>query len=346
MEKEISIVIPVYNASLYIEKCVESLVRQTIGLEHLELIFVNDASTDNTWEILQKYEEKYEESIVLINLSENSKQGTARNVGMQYATGRYLGFCDSDDYIETDMYEIMYCRILETQADYVICQRYEHSEDGNITISGPKQDMVINMSAEEFKNTICKMYAAGGVYQCLYNKDFLQCVNIWFPEKLAYEDNYWVGIINYYANTIATIAKPLYHYILHSQSTIHQKNSLHHLDRLKIEVMKYEELKKRQLYEKYKEDIEAQFIILYFINSINIFVTRFEEIPDGIIKEMQRTVKAYFPDWKKNLILNYYMSFEQRITSNLIDYKFEEGTKEEVIKAIHYIVNECYMEHS
>ncbi len=75
-------------------------------------------------------------------------------------------------------------------------------------------------------------------------------------------------------------------------------------------------------------------------------MTRFEEIPDGIIKEMQRTVKAYFPDWKKNLILNYYMSFEQRITSNLIDYKFEEGTKEEVIKAIHYIVNECYMEHS
>lgn len=108
--KKISVIIPCYNVEKEIDRCIQSLVDQTILLSQMELIFVDDASEDATMEKLSKWEEQYPESILVIHCEENGKQGTARNIGMQYATGEYIGFVDSDDYVEPEMYQKM-CRI-------------------------------------------------------------------------------------------------------------------------------------------------------------------------------------------------------------------------------------------
>ena len=341
MKKEISVIIPCYNAASYIDKCIQSLLSQTFDMNKMEFIFVNDASQDNTWEILQMYEKQYSDFMVLINLPENSKQGTARNIGIQYAQGTYLGFCDSDDYVEPDMYELLYKKILHTDADYVVCQRYVEKNGEIMQIDGPDFDGILELEKEEYKNTICGMTVNASIMQRLYKREFIEKVNVLFPEKLTYEDNYFVGILNYYAKTIGLVKKPLYHYIIHPVSTIHTSNASHHLDRLKIEVMKLGELKKRGLFEIYKEDIEAQFVLLYFANTINILMTRFDEIPEGIIFEMQKTVKKYFPNWQDNLLLKHYVTPAQRVLCLLIDFPFVKGNREEVSKAMKFIGGKC-----
>ena len=120
----LSIIIPCYNSELYLDRCIKSLLSQTLGSNHLEFIFVNDASTECTLPILHKSETMYPNLITVINSSTNLKQGGARNLGLQYASGDYVGFVDSDDWIEPDMYEQLYqidrlkacCRAFEGSA--------------------------------------------------------------------------------------------------------------------------------------------------------------------------------------------------------------------------------------
>jgi glycosyltransferase involved in cell wall biosynthesis len=89
MNKKISIIIPCYNVEKYIERCIDSLINQTMNLDQMEFIFVNDASTDRTLDILLKYEKKYSDSIMVINSEENLRQGGARNIGLSYTNGDY-----------------------------------------------------------------------------------------------------------------------------------------------------------------------------------------------------------------------------------------------------------------
>lgn len=99
--KKVSVIIPCFNATKYLPKCFMSLVQQTIGIDQIELIFVDDASTDEdaTWNMLQEFERAYPESIKILKLEENMRQGGARNVALQYATGEYIAFVDADDFV-------------------------------------------------------------------------------------------------------------------------------------------------------------------------------------------------------------------------------------------------------
>ena len=130
---KISIIIPCYNVEKYIDKCMNSILNQTIGIENLEIILVDDKSTDNTVERLKQYEVAYPEQIMLILCEKNGRQGTARNIGMSYATGEYISFVDSDDWIRKDMYEILMTLIEETNADIVQFD-FKPGEEGELDI--------------------------------------------------------------------------------------------------------------------------------------------------------------------------------------------------------------------
>jgi glycosyltransferase involved in cell wall biosynthesis len=105
---KISVIIPCYNVEAYIDRCLESVMSQTIGLEHLEVIAVNDASTDRTLEKLYQWERRFPENIMVITYEKNIRQGGARNIGLQYASGEYIGFVDADDWIDSAMYQKLF----------------------------------------------------------------------------------------------------------------------------------------------------------------------------------------------------------------------------------------------
>lgn len=303
MIPKISIIIPCYNVEKYIDKCINSLLNQTIGLDNLQLIFVNDASTDNTLSILTKYEKEYSDSILIIDCVNNRKQGTARNIGIEYSTADYIGFVDSDDYIDERMYEKLYNKIVETNCDVVCCGYFTESESGDIIDTHISKESYITLNNIHDRKKLWTMPSTGGIVDSLYKKSVILHNNIFFPENIAYEDNYWGRIFKIYIDSIYIISEPLYHYIQHPNSTIHSFNNPHHFDRLTIELMKIDKFKELNLFDLYHDEIELEFLNLFYSNSLHIFFTRFDPIPIDIINFMQEKVLELFPNWKNNFYL-------------------------------------------
>ena len=126
----VSIVVPVYNTSKYLDECLSSLVNQT--LKDIEIICVNDASTDNSLEILNSWAQK-DNRITVIDSKVNMRQGAARNIAIKAAKGKYIGLVDSDDYIATTMYEELIVNSDNGQADIVVGNMYAtHSNTDHI----------------------------------------------------------------------------------------------------------------------------------------------------------------------------------------------------------------------
>lgn len=116
----LSIIVPVYNVKEYLEQCLESIVNQT--LKDIEIILVNDGSTDGSDEICNKYADM-DKRVVVVN-QENAGLAAARQAGLNIATGEYIGFVDSDDWLELSMYDEMYAKAIENNADIVFCNVY------------------------------------------------------------------------------------------------------------------------------------------------------------------------------------------------------------------------------
>lgn len=123
--KKVSVIVPCYNAAKYLNKCIDQLLSQTIGTNNMEIILVDDASTDDgeTKRLILGYEQRFSETITAVFLEENMRQGGARNVGMTYAEGEYLVFCDSDDWLLAETLEHTYHAAKGYEADVVFLGR-------------------------------------------------------------------------------------------------------------------------------------------------------------------------------------------------------------------------------
>ena len=108
MDARITIIIPCYNVDKYIDRCMQSIEEQTLGMQTFQIILVDDGSTDCTMDKLIAWQTKYPFQIQIVHNSKNKRQGTCRNIGLQRATGEYIGFVDADDWIEPDMYEALH----------------------------------------------------------------------------------------------------------------------------------------------------------------------------------------------------------------------------------------------
>ncbi|HEL2412007.1 TPA: glycosyltransferase family 2 protein [Streptococcus suis] len=124
---KVSIIIPVYNTEQYIGQCIESILKQT--LSDVELILIDDCSTDQSLAILKNYADK-DQRITLVESAVNTGVGEARNKGINLATGEYIAFVDSDDFVKEDMFEKLYLQAIKEQADLVLCDTGTFSSDG------------------------------------------------------------------------------------------------------------------------------------------------------------------------------------------------------------------------
>ena len=126
---KVSVIVPVYNVEAYLERCLNSLVKQT--LEEIEIIVVNDGTKDNSQAIIDRYAAAYPQKVISL-IKENGGLSDARNYGIPYAHGEYIGFVDSDDYVDADMYERLYGAIEKTGMPVAQVGRDEIDKDGNI----------------------------------------------------------------------------------------------------------------------------------------------------------------------------------------------------------------------
>lgn len=316
--KKLSIIIPCYNVEAYLDRCFASLERQTIGMDALELIFVNDASPDQGINKLYAFEAKYPDSIIVINSEENLKQGGARNLGLQYASADYIGYVDPDDWVEDTMFEKLYEKAIQYNADIVTCEcKRVFSEAEKLPPKGSKDAFYIIENPEMRRELYMLGLGSGGVWSKLYRKSFLTENKIVFPEHLSYEDNYFVSLVIMCVKRIYFLDEVLYYYFVNNNSTIVKSNSKHHFDRLTVSLLTYEQFEMRGYLTDYYREFEYHFLLCYYLNSIHTFLLRFEELPLSVIRKMNITVRMLFPTFLENPYLDNFTDFYKQLIKYL-----------------------------
>lgn len=323
MEKVISIIIPCYNVEKYINRCMDSLVAQTIGLEKLEIILVDDCSMDGTWGKMTEIEAKYPESVMIIHCDENGRQGQARNIGLQYASAPYIGYVDSDDWVEPDMYEKLYAKMVENNCDIVMCRNWRDSAEAEQVLDPRKTELENRMfvidTAEKRKTFLACASMGFGVWDKLYRRDFLITNDIFFPEKLAYEDHFFSTLLYFYAERVYMLEERLYHYFVNTQSTVLAKNASYHFDILTVDCMLWEECERRGFLMNYRKELEYQFLTLCYLASVKMMVLRLAEVPYEYFLRLKEETLKRIPDYHANPYVGELVTDLNKIILGLLD---------------------------
>lgn len=221
MEEKISIIIPCYNVENYISRCLDSLLIQTQNT--LEIICINDGSTDQTLRILQNYKRKYKDKIILFN-KKNEGVWKARQTGISIATGNYIGFVDADDYVEPNFVEILYNSITESQADIAVCGFDRIDMTTGKIISREMCNIktpIVNL--DKFPDKLLCLNAA--LWNKLYRADLLKNMdNLTNPPRIL-EDIMFLLLVCLKAKRISYTGNCLIHYIVRANSAINTVNS-------------------------------------------------------------------------------------------------------------------------
>lgn len=293
---KISIIIPIFNTEMYLEDCLNSVMGQT--LEDIEVLLVNDGSTDGSLEIMEQFKAKYPDNIRIFS-KENGGQATARNYAIPLCTGEYIGFVDSDDYIEPKMYETMYNKAKETEADYVECDYInvkvnEKGERERIADYGSrvrsytsKEDMFIDPMLAPWNK--------------IYKRELLQDSSVRFPEGLIYEDTAFclkaISLINKFAFVPDKFV--VHYYRGSSTMSVNKSKRVGNIFDVLKDVIDYYKLV--GLFDKYRDELEYEIVKILLCSSMR----RISEVPDRAMRRnfcniTWKMVNEYFPNYRNN----------------------------------------------
>lgn len=309
----ISIIVPVYNMEKYLRKCVDSLLEQT--LNEIEVICVNDCSTDSSLSILKEYEEK-DNRMVVIDLKQNVKQGGARNRGIEKAKAPYLCFVDSDDWLDPKMCEDLYHIAIEKDADMVRGGVYQFYGDNDIR-KEKGTEAVLNMSSLLDRNRYYIAYG-GRLWGGIVKKEIFLKNELTYPEHLFYEDNA-IGVLIYlFCKKIAYSDKCYYYYRCNNQSTTRSTNNYRYFDRLDTAKMFLENMRRYGFYETYKEEVNFYFITLFYINTVMGAMLNFDPPATKYISQVVREMKTIIPHFRQNRYYKKNCSVKMRLFHQLL----------------------------
>lgn len=257
---KVSVIIPVYNAEKYLKKCIDSVLSQT--LKEIEIILVDDGSTDNSINILDEYDKNFK-NIKVIH-QQNSGPAKARNVGIENATGKYIGFVDSDDYLSNDMYETLYNIATQNNIDIVTGDYFTVNAGNQTTSSHFKMPSNQIIYKDEIHNLITHAnesrilwFAGKGIYKNKIIKDN----KITYPPLKLGEETLFVLDCMLSAESMYYINKPFYYYEQTPNSltrTKHKENLLQQLEGLYVH--------KKEIYEKHNFNL--------YHNDLNIYTMK------------------------------------------------------------------------
>lgn len=293
---KVSIIVPIHNSFQYLHKCIESCLNQT--LEEIEIILIDDASSDSSPTLIEEYAIKYPDKIVPIYLEENLHQGGARNRGIQVARGEYIAFVDSDDWIELTMCEELYYAAKTQNADMA---------GGNCFISTENSDkseqlnyITVEFGEQNIDNLQKYLSGQGFFWNRIYKREYVLKNNIFFPERIFYEDAYFNFMTALYANCVVKVEKCFYHYYQRTNSTVHVKNSSRAYDRIKVARQIITSCRERGLYNRFKDIIDYKFISMSASSILYSCLNGFAKPEIEPLQEIQADMKTLCPDYRHN----------------------------------------------
>ncbi len=307
---KVSIIVPVYNVEEYLERCLDSLVNQT--LKDIEIIIVNDGSTDGSKEKIQKYINKYKNIVYLEK--ENGGLSSARNYGIPYAKGEYIGFVDSDDYVELTMYEKMYNKAIEEKSDMVECDfiwEYPNKKREDIgKVYSNKKEAIVEARVVAWNKII--------------KKDIIDKTKITFPEGLRYEDIEFFYKLVPHLNKISFVKETFVHYIQRESSIANTQNErTGEIFKVWENVLNY--YIENNIFNEYRSELEYSYTRILLCSSLKrITKVKDKKIRKALIKLTWQNLNKKFPHWKQNKYLNSTKSFKNLYLKsiNKLTYKF------------------------
>ncbi len=310
MRKKVSVVVPCYHVSAYIDKCMESLLNQTLGLENMEIILVDDASQDDgaTLRRLMEYEGRFPEQITVVALDVNLRQGGARNVGIQYAAGEYLLFCDADDYLSLCAAERLYNAAQIYQADVVEFRKKKISDYAQIdeTLIGGDQSYLLDLSDDKVRRAVLDISRDDfglGCLNKLYRLDMIRDNQIRFAEHLFYEEPSFMVPVRLYEKRHFYLDEVLYYYVQRPGSTLHSRNEEHYLDNMKVWNILVSDLQQRNLLAKYHNEISEMYYDWAFLLNLYIILEKGGILERETFIALKSAVEERFPDIRSNPLM-------------------------------------------
>ncbi len=291
---EISVIVPIYNVEEYLNKCLDSILHQTFT--NYELILIDDGSTDSSSQIADEYAVK-DDRIRVIH-KKNGGLSDARNYGLDKATGKYICFIDSDDWIEETYLEELLHLAKEQEADIVICDYLKNS--GDISVTQPAEpDIVIQSGTDAIDNIYGSRY---GEYVVAWNKLYRKEIfdNLRYPVGMIHEDEAIFGEIFCRASKVVRTERILYNYRTNNSSSIMSSEfSIKRLDIIKALEMRMGTFTRQGLKGYYEKD---SFKYLYKILLNIVELKKLEGQHSDIIKELK---KKYWTKYRESLGFNW-----------------------------------------
>ena len=218
-DAKISVIIPVYNTELYIERAVRSIIGQTF--KNIEVIIVDDRGTDRSIDIVRRFASQ-DNRIKIIKMSEHGGRSRARNIGIKKSSAPYIMFCDADDYYESSVCEKMLDGISQNNSDIAMCgvnviyeadssREFMKSDEEYFRI---KKDGIAKINENIRANTDCSLWNK------VFRRDIINKYNIWFPEGINFEDNFFKEAYFSVAKDIFFIKEKLYNYVRHDGDSV------------------------------------------------------------------------------------------------------------------------------
>lgn len=303
----VSVIVPIYNVEKYIGCCVRSLFEQT--LENMEYIFVNDCTQDSSMEVLKAVIGEYpqrQDQVKVIEFQKNKGVSYARNAGLQASCGLYTIFCDSDDWVEKEMYEKMYLKAKASGADLVGCDYYDEYSG-----SSCYQKVFFDLPEKEQFRRLLYGGKGGFVWIRLVRRELYEMNAISFPDGVNMIEDLFVSLkLHWKARRVAYIPEAFYHYIKYNSNSIITNINQRQLDD-SIEIVHRIEsfLKENGIWERYY----SEFMELAFLCKMCMVLSpQFQDYARW---------HSLWPESGNNL-LKYHLSFWHKMIFTLVNHKW------------------------
>ena len=324
----ISVIVPVYNVEEYLPKCLDSILNQTFS--NIEIICVNDGSTDGSRKILEEYK-KRDFRIKIVD-KKNGGLSSARNAGMKVATGEFYSFIDSDDWIDKTMLEKLYENITTLNTDISICAVHQFDETNQkIDDSNPYYTLeffneTFNNRAFSYKDTksfimdVCVM-----AWNKLYRKSLVDECSAEFPDGLIFEDGPFFFSIFFKTNRVSIVRDFLYYYRINRKNSIIQKAGKKFLNVIDVAELMYSKIKDLPDF----EDLNYTF----FRKKVEDFIYRFEHLnpkyKSAFAKKLKQESslvdeKQFPPSMVRGKFRYNYLLFKNLAKGRVFDFEFQK----------------------
>ncbi len=312
MKRRISVIVPIYNAEKYIDRCLKSIAAQTYGIKNLEIILVDDASTDNTPGHLKNFETQYQDNVIFIRCEENRRQGAARNIGLDYATGEYVTFVDADDLLDNTMLEKMAEAMNRYDCDVVECGYKQFSDEREAYVEKDiESPYYLDLRDINNRKRFIIDSEKTAVWGRLYKRNFIEDNKMRFVERLFYQDVQFSGISMFLINTYYRINETLYYYYYNEDGTVfsvykpervHQETKV--MDLFLSEL--YERNMLKDIMNRYRMEFEAFCTLKCYMDPFHLLVRSNLNGKDfrNEIDYFKEYILDLFPDVLNNQILS------------------------------------------